>query len=376
MPADAPAKLRFRWKSSYTNPGYAIAEVRTVSSRGRIVHREPLKDISTMGKWKVFFMNPFVYSGKPPVKIYVIVRLYKTDKAPLGQPSNYVVINYHKPSTQITEFKLDTLRILSVVPDQGSVTGPPASVSTLTDADSLTITYFYELVTLDEADIRQWLLTKNGTTAPNNYWTWDRVKKGKGQVQNKATIRCKTPTQGWTHVYGIEYVMHYGNTTLVEGKEMFSKPIFFRCANTPKPDRVKVISTLPPGGSTIYGPYDSKNMNDSNSIKITYEYELYSTDKAEIRQWALDGNGKVIGGNFWTFAPLDLTGKTDRKGTAQTNLTILCSKPGQGPTYVKGLKVLLRDAVTKKKILKFNHPVNYTFKCMKIKILKTLKKKK
>ncbi len=104
----------------------------------------------------------------------------------------------------------------------------------------------------------------------------------------------------------------------------------------------------------------------SNSLEITYKYDLNSRDKAEVGQWALKANGSVAANNFWTVGKL-------YRGTekiVKTSLTIKCKAVNQADTVIKYLLIKFIDPVSKKVFLQKKHPVNYTFKCEKKAVIK------
>jgi len=364
LQVDIKSKLRFRWLPRYSQALYALVLVRSGSVNGRVIKRQKLVNIPKSNTWGQFFMNPFQSAGKQQETLYVTVRLWKSAKQPSGPASLGVRIMYKKPSTVVTQFHLDTLRVVRVSP-QGSITGPPSSSSQLNESNSLKITYYYDLVTENNAEIRQWLVLKKGSVAHHNFWYVKHIpKKGRGQVTNLATIRCQKPNQGRTKIYGIKYKLLHNGKTLKEGLKMFNKPIVFRCPNSPtfklpKLDILMVKDIKPGNGASLYGPFSDK-FTTSNSLKITYKYTLNSRKKAEIRQWALKANGSVAANNYWNYAKI-----SKGSGEVINYLTIKCKSSNQSDTVIKYILVKLIDPVSHKVIRQFKKSVNYTFKCEK-----------
>lgn len=224
--------LRFRWSTAQSGVAFATVDVRRGSQYGPRVLTKKLNNIPNPGKVSVFSIDPFANAGGSQITLFVSIRLWKAEEQPIGSVSNRVKIIFKNPTLQITQFQLDRLKLLRVSPAPGKhITGPTPSQS-MSNSNSLQLTYFFELNTETSAEIRQWLILKQGSVAPNNLWTFETVQKGKGQVTNRATISCNTPAQPITRVYGVKYKMTYQGKTLVEGKKMFVRPFFFHCTQS------------------------------------------------------------------------------------------------------------------------------------------------
>lgn len=97
-------------------------------------------------------------------------------------------------------------------------------------------------------------------------------------------------------------------------------------------DHLEIMSLSPASGAKIPGPPEgttASGLNDSNSILITYQYKLQSSQEAQIRQWAWSAQNQVAYNNFWTWVPV-----SKGNGFAKTRLTVLCKKASQADTTV------------------------------------------
>jgi hypothetical protein len=359
---DVKQKMRFRWMPRLKHSGYAMILVRGGHPSGRVLRKLKLNNVPQPKTWGQFFLNPFQTGSKRPETLYVSVRLWKGSNQAASAPSPSVKIVYKKPSTTVTQFKLDTLRVVRVSP-AGPITGPPMSSNVLNGTNALKITYYYDLVTENSAEIRQWLVLKKGSVAHHNFWFVKHItQKGRGQVTNLATIRCQTPSQNETHIYGVKYKLLYKGRTLAEGVKMFGQPIRFRCPNSPqapKPDRLWIIDIKPADGASLLGPWDN-NLTAGHALDITYGYELHSRDEAELRHWALKANGTVAANNLWYVGVI-------KRGAGQfkLGLAIKCMGSSQPDTVIKYIEAKLLDKNTKQLIKSTKKAVNYTFKCEK-----------
>jgi len=99
-------------------------------------------------------------------------------------------------------------------------------------------------------------------------------------------------------------------------------------------DYLWVTGASPYGGALKGIPPNSTIavMNDTNSIRISYGYEVNSVASAEVRQWLLVASGVVAQNNFWYSS----TAKQG-KGTTSNRATITCETPGQGPTVITAI---------------------------------------
>lgn len=226
--------LRFRWSTGQSGATFAKVDVRRNSQYGPRILEKTLNNIPSPGNAAAFSIDPFANAGGSLITLYVSIRLWKAEGQPVGPVSNRVKIIYKKPAVQITQFQLDQLKFVRVSPAPGKHITGPASSQSMNNSNSLHLTYFYELNTETSAEIRQWLILKQGSVAPNNLWTLETVQKGKGQVTNLATIECSTPAQPITRIYGVKFKMTYQGKVLVEGKKMFSRPFFFHCTQSTK----------------------------------------------------------------------------------------------------------------------------------------------
>lgn len=224
--------LRFRWSTGQSGVAFATVDVRRNSQYGPRVLTKTLNNIPNPGKVAVFSIDPLANAGGSLITLFVSIRLWKAEEQPIGSVSNRIKIIFKNPTVQITQFQLDQLRFVRVSPAPGQHITGPASSQNMSNSNSLQLTYFYELNTETSAEIRQWLILKQGSVAPNNLWTLETVQKGKGQVTNLATIECNTPTQPIMRIYGVKYKMTYQGKTLVEGKKMFLRPFFFHCTQS------------------------------------------------------------------------------------------------------------------------------------------------
>ncbi|MEN8154573.1 MAG: hypothetical protein ABFR75_11190 [Acidobacteriota bacterium] len=124
-------------------------------------------------------------------------------------------------------------------------------------------------------------------------------------------------------------------------------------------DRLKLLKVTPSPGKHITGPPASnQSLNNGNSVRLTYFYELNTETSAEIRQWPILQNGSIAPNNNWTY-------ETVQKGKGQvTNLAnIFCNTPDQAVTRIYGVKYKMmhngKTLVEKKKM--FTRP--FFFRC-------------
>ena len=95
------------------------------------------------------------------------------------------------------------------------------------------------------------------------------------------------------------------------------------------------LTAFAPSGGTLKGVSADATLgvlNDTNSIGISYGFELKSQPIAEVRQWLLLADGSVAAGNFWSWNSVN-----QGKGTTKTRATIKCEVPGQKPTVITAI---------------------------------------
>ena len=229
MTAESKREFRFKWINRAAGLSHAMAEVRKDGPGGVIIQQRRINHVPNPGKLSIFKLNPFLQAGGYSPTVYVTIRMYKANNQLYGPPSNFVRIKYKKNTQPITQLQLDRLRFLRVNPSPGThINCPPGSNKTLKSGNSIELTYFYELNTEVSGEVRQWLITKSGSVAANNYWNYSVVQKGKGQVTNRATIFYDNPAQPVVKIYGVKYVLTQNGKELVEKKHMFSRPFFFK----------------------------------------------------------------------------------------------------------------------------------------------------
>jgi len=366
-----PGKLTFRWTTSMTKAKSARVEVR---EGAQLKSSKSLPSIPQPGQWQIFTLNYFSFRQTPKgIHTYTVrVVLYDDKFKQIGKPSNPVTITFNPTPQKKQKFTFDTLEVLSITPSGGTVTGPPAKnikPGMLNSQNSIAITYKYNLVSEDTADIRQWLLEKGSKIASNNYWYFTRVYKNKpqGQATNRATILCNSDSQPEVVVTGIKYGFYAKNNKLVERIKTLPTPIHFRCPETPPPDSLMIINIKPSSlagwGATatvIHGAKEGEPLNDSNSIKITYHYQLSSYPEGRIPQWALLANKDVAPNNFWTWSSAK---KGD--GTAVNRLTIRCLNNDQPDVQIKWIHYMMTGKSNNKTkvLIEKYQPVNYIFTC-------------
>lgn len=293
-----------------------------------------------------------------PKNYYVRAIPLSNTGQPLGQSFPVVTITYGKAPPGTT-FQFDTLKVVSVAPSGGTLQGPPENAQALNATNSIEIVYSYEVNTEDAAEVRQWLLLEGGGVAQNNFWFSSSVKKGKGTVKTRATIKCAPKGQKPTAIKGIDYKLTRSGTVLAEGTKSIPG-VTFTCPYAPAPAGYLKIKSLSPAAGTIYGPKEGQSVTAANSVLISYEYEYTSSAAADIRQWALRDNGTVETLNFWTFVPV-----TKGKHTAQTRLTVRCEALAQGPRTIKGIRYGIYPKSGGNPLYEQVAPVDFTFRCSK-----------
>ena len=100
--------------------------------------------------------------------------------------------------------KEGSVRIKDIKPKKGASLYGPFDGQSFTAANSLVITYGYELHSRDKAEVRQWALKANTAVAANNWWTVGTIHRGVGEVKTALTIKCKSSNQPDT---AIKYIL-------------------------------------------------------------------------------------------------------------------------------------------------------------------------
>jgi len=360
---NSPESLTFRWWLS--NAGIAkklnIQKAKwEIREGGQLKTSGFLPSIPQAGHFQEFPLKYFknVPSGKHTYTVRIM--LFDNRLKQVGKPSNAVTITFQPAPMEVQRFNLDTLKVLSIQPSVGTVTGPPAGTM-LDSQNSIEITYRYDLVSKDTAYIEQALLRGNkvvSTAGDNNRAI---VYKGFAkQAKARAAIPCKFPKQYDKVVTGIKYRLYYipqegysknQKITLVEGIKTLPNLIHFRCPKSPpgqdnppppKTNDYLYVSVIKPpsvqgrGASptVIHGAKQGEPLNQSNSIKISYRYNC-TYPKCNIRQVeiALLSNGQTV-------SLLEQTDSVVEQGDgwADNRLTVRCLSNKQPDTLIKGIR--------------------------------------
>ncbi len=368
-----PEPLTFRWLTNTMNAEKARWEIR---EGARLRSKGVLATVPQPGHWQLFTLNYFNFRQFPKGKHTYTVRVILLDdkSKQIGQPSNPVTITFQPAPEVKQKITLDEIEILNIKIPPGAanntITGPAYSEN-ITDDNSVEITFKYNLITRDAAEIRYGFISGQ-KYIPQFTGFYATVEKGLGHRKLRGTVKCKRDDQQEVLVTKIAYRLadtKNVNNTLVAKTKILASPIPFRCPKTPPPDDIS-ITDIKPSSSTrrkgaaiiIHGPKQGEPLNDSNSIKITYDYQLYSHPYGEIRQWALGPGGKVASGNYWTWSPIHKKGN----GTAANRLTIRCLGNNQADTHISKInyKLFYKGTDNKlKTLIEKVRPVNYIFTC-------------
>lgn len=103
---------------------------------------------------------------------------------------------------------LATLKIVAFSKPQGATIQRALNDKSLTDQNSVKITYQYDLKSAPEAKIAQWAWVAPNAVAPDNFWTYHTItpqapKAGTGTT--RLGVHCKSPGQAPTVVKFINY---------------------------------------------------------------------------------------------------------------------------------------------------------------------------
>ena len=222
-----PQSLTFRWSTNMTTIKIAhwiIFEGNKMQDQGRFAaNSEP-------GKWKTFNLDYFDFDPVPEGKhtYRVQLKLFDNDRKFIGwsEPvavifdpaaNNTIPIKTDKQSAEpelkaksapklIPSLK-DDVTITEMLPKSTNIIYGPREGEQLNAENSIEIKYDYQLHSSEYGEIRQWALLQSGNVAPNNYWNWSSVIKGKGSEINRLTIKCSAYNQADTQVKGIKYIL-------------------------------------------------------------------------------------------------------------------------------------------------------------------------